>query len=56
MYPVIFGSYELMDGYGSVRTIPTTIIIDRAGRIVGRIVDSRTQEQYQEMLKPLLAK
>jgi cytochrome c biogenesis protein CcmG, thiol:disulfide interchange protein DsbE len=55
-YPVIMGSYELMGDYGGIKAVPTTIIIDRKGRIAARVVGSRTREQYEEMVGPLLAK
>jgi cytochrome c biogenesis protein CcmG, thiol:disulfide interchange protein DsbE len=55
-YPIIFGSYELMEKYGKISVIPTTVIIDRKGAIAGTIVGSRTREQYEQMLKPLLAR
>ena len=55
-YPVIYGSYDLMDKYGKVNAFPTTIIIDQMGAIAGRVIGSRTGDQFEEMLKPLLAK
>jgi cytochrome c biogenesis protein CcmG, thiol:disulfide interchange protein DsbE len=53
-YPLIWGSYELMEKYGQVSAVPTTIIIDRKGRIAERVVGSRSREQYEQMLRPLL--
>jgi len=54
-YPVIMGSYELMDEYGQVSAIPTTFIIDREGRIADTAVGFRNQAQDEDMVKPLLA-
>ena len=54
-YPVIFGSYDLMLKYGKVRAIPTTFLISKKGVISFKVVGYRTKEQYEEMLKPLLA-
>jgi thiol-disulfide isomerase/thioredoxin len=54
-YPVIMGSYELMDEYGKIGVIPSTIIIDKKGRIAEHVVGYRTQAQYEEMIDPLLA-
>jgi len=54
-YPVIYGSYDLMGKYGRVSAFPTTIVIDRKGAIVDRLVGSRTREEFEEILKPLLA-
>jgi cytochrome c biogenesis protein CcmG, thiol:disulfide interchange protein DsbE len=53
-YPVIWGSYDLMEKYGKVRVFPTTIIINKKGAIAGTVIGSRTKDQYEEMLKPLL--
>ncbi|MGA2641632.1 MAG: hypothetical protein ABSG21_12105 [Spirochaetia bacterium] len=54
-YPVIYGSFDLMDKYGRISSFPTTIVIDQKGAIVGTFVGSRTREQFEETLKPLLA-
>jgi cytochrome c biogenesis protein CcmG/thiol:disulfide interchange protein DsbE len=54
-YPVIMGSYELMEKYGKVRVVPTTILIDKKGVIADNVIGSRTKDKYSEMLKPLLA-
>jgi cytochrome c biogenesis protein CcmG/thiol:disulfide interchange protein DsbE len=53
-YPMIFGSYELMEKYGRVRTIPSTFLIDKNGVIAADVIGSRTQAEYEAMLKPLL--
>jgi cytochrome c biogenesis protein CcmG, thiol:disulfide interchange protein DsbE len=54
-YPVIYGSYDLMDKYGRISAFPTTIVIDKKGVIVDRLVGARTREQFESILKPLLA-
>jgi cytochrome c biogenesis protein CcmG, thiol:disulfide interchange protein DsbE len=54
-YPVIHGSYDLMDKYGRISVFPTTILIDRNGVIAARLAGSGTKEQFETMLKPLLA-
>ncbi len=53
-YPVFYGSFELMEKYDKVAWIPTTFIIDRNGTIVAEVHGSRTREQYEAMLRPLL--
>jgi thiol-disulfide isomerase/thioredoxin len=53
-YPVIYGSFDLMEKYDRVASIPTTFVVDRKGAIVARVVGSRTREQYEKMLEPLL--
>jgi cytochrome c biogenesis protein CcmG, thiol:disulfide interchange protein DsbE len=54
-YPVFMGSYDLMDKYGRVSAIPTTFLINKKGEIAQKIVGSRSQAQYEEMIKTLLA-
>jgi thiol-disulfide isomerase/thioredoxin len=54
-YPVIWGSYDLMDKYGKVSVFPTTVIIDTHGLIVDTVRGSRTREQFEAMVKPLMA-
>jgi len=54
-YPVFYGSFELMEKYDKVAVIPTTFIVDREGAIASKVVGSRTREQYEEMLEPLLS-
>ena len=54
-YPVISGSYDLMDKYGRISVFPTTILIDTHGVIAARLVGAGTTEQFETALKPLLA-
>ncbi|HET6450267.1 MAG TPA: TlpA disulfide reductase family protein [Spirochaetia bacterium] len=54
-YPMIYGSWDMMGQYGKVGAIPTTFLIDRNGTIQQRVVGARTQDQYEALLKPLLA-
>ena len=54
-YPMILGSWDMMGQYGEVKAIPTTFLIDRRGVITQQVIGSRTQDQYEAMLKPLLA-
>jgi thiol-disulfide isomerase/thioredoxin len=54
-YPVIWGSYDLMDKYGQVSVFPTTVIIDKKGFIADTVRGARTREQFEAMVKPLLA-
>jgi hypothetical protein len=53
---VIHGSFDLMDEYGRISAFPTTILIDRKGVIAARLVGSGTKEQFEAMLKPILAR
>ena len=55
-YPLIWGSYDLMDKYGKVSVFPTTVIIDRNGLIADTVRGARSREQFEAMVRPLLAK
>ncbi|MFJ6010810.1 TlpA family protein disulfide reductase [Streptomyces sp. NPDC092952] len=39
----------------NVQTIPTTVFVDRKGRIAGRIIGGTDEERLRKMLDPLLA-
>jgi len=53
-YPVFYGSWDLMGKYGKLFAIPTTFIIDRQGKVVARVVGSRSLVEYETILEPLL--
>jgi cytochrome c biogenesis protein CcmG, thiol:disulfide interchange protein DsbE len=55
-YPVIYGYYQLMGKYSKVASVPTTFLIDSEGKVAARIIGSRTEAEYEHLLKPLLAK
>jgi len=54
-YPVIYGFYELMGEYSKVASVPTTFLIDKQGKVTARVVGSRTEAEYEQLLRPLLA-
>lgn len=39
----------------NAQTIPTTLFVDRKGKIAGRIIGGASEERLREMLKPILA-
>ena len=53
-YPVFYGSWELMGKYGKLSAIPTTFIIDRQGKVIARVIGSRSLVEYETILQPLL--
>jgi len=53
-YPMFYGSWDLIGKYDKVSAIPTTFVIDRQGRVVARIVGSRSLVEYETILAPLL--
>jgi thiol-disulfide isomerase/thioredoxin len=46
-YPLVTGSDALADAYGGINAIPTSIIIDRDGRIVETIEGSRDESEFR---------
>jgi cytochrome c biogenesis protein CcmG/thiol:disulfide interchange protein DsbE len=54
-YPLVMGNNEVTEAYGGVESIPTTFIIDRAGKIVGKHVGLAPKATFEKELKPLLA-
>lgn len=53
-YPVVMGNEDLSRDYGSIRAIPTTFVIDRAGKIVSKHVGYEDQAVFEKEIKPLL--
>ncbi len=53
-YPVLVGNDQVAKDYGNVEVVPTTIIIDRQGNIVQKIVGSRSKADFEKIIRPLL--
>ena len=53
-YPVLFGTSELLDKYGIGDVLPTTVVVDREGRIRDRIPGILELEEFREKVAPLL--
>jgi peroxiredoxin len=52
-YRVVLGDVALMQAFGGT-AIPTTVVIDRDGKIVARHVGFTPRETFQQDIKPLL--
>jgi thiol-disulfide isomerase/thioredoxin len=52
-YRVVLGDVALMQAFGGT-AIPTTVIINRAGKIVARHVGFTPRETFEKEIKPLL--
>jgi peroxiredoxin len=50
----IVGTYSRIPGFGSMRGIPTTYLIDRRGRIVRKFLGATSQKKLEEAIRPLL--
>jgi thiol-disulfide isomerase/thioredoxin len=53
-YPVVLGDETIVNAFGGVEGIPTTFIIDRDGRIVGKHVGYAPKAEFESEIKPLL--
>jgi thiol-disulfide isomerase/thioredoxin len=40
--------------YGGIQSIPTTFVLDREGKALGRIVGARSYEQFDDLVKEIM--
>jgi peroxiredoxin len=55
-YPILLADRSFADMYGVEEVLPTTIVIDREGKIRGRILGIMEAEEFDQSVKPLLDK
>ena len=55
-YTVLFGSDKTASDYGVGEALPTTIVVDREGKIHARILGTLEPEEFNEKIKPLMGK
>ncbi len=53
-YSVLLGGEEIQDKFAGIRSLPTTYIIDREGRVRQRIIGARDRTQFEAALKPFV--
>ncbi len=53
-YPVLLDETGVSNLYGGIRSIPTTFVVNRDGRVVYRVVGSRPKEVFEEVVTSLL--
>jgi len=53
-FPVAMASESTLDDYGPIRSIPTTIFIDRRGRIVRRVAGYVDEETLEGFIREIL--
>lgn len=53
-YPILFGSDKVAGDYNVGDVLPTTIVVDREGKIRSRILGILELEEFDEKVKPLL--
>lgn len=53
-YPMLLGSPELVERYGSSPYVPTTFIVDREGRISSVLVGGKSEEEFRKAIEAVL--
>jgi peroxiredoxin len=53
-YPVVLGGADIAKAYGNVRSIPTTFIIDRNGKVIDSHVGAMSEDQLVKSFEKLL--
>lgn len=54
-YPVLLdGRGEVAFKYGGIEAVPTTFVLDREGKALGKIVGMRSYQQFEQILKQVL--
>ncbi len=49
-YPILYDKIGVSELYGGIRSIPTTFVIDREGKVLGQIVGSRPHDVFEEII------
>lgn len=50
-YPVVIGNEAVSRQYGGIQAIPTTVLIDKSGKIIETIVGLSPISKYRQMIK-----
>jgi peroxiredoxin len=53
-YPVVLADDKTQQAFGGIEAVPTTFVIDRAGRIVKEHVGFADKDEFENEIKPLL--
>ncbi|HMK38739.1 MAG TPA: TlpA disulfide reductase family protein [Bacteroidota bacterium] len=53
-YPVVLGNNDVVHAYGGIRSIPTTIIIDREGKIVDRVIGFIDRQRFEDEIREII--
>jgi thiol-disulfide isomerase/thioredoxin len=53
-YPILFGTKSMVGRYDVLEILPVTVIIDRKGRVHGRILGMLERDEFDSKVKPLL--
>jgi len=50
----VMGDNDVANAYGGIRAIPTTIIIDRNGKIVDRVVGFLDRQKFEDEIRKIM--
>jgi thiol-disulfide isomerase/thioredoxin len=53
-YPIVIGAKETKSLFDAGETLPFTVIIDRDGNVRGRVEGIMLEDEFKQMVKPLL--
>jgi hypothetical protein len=53
-YPLAVGSEELRRKFGGIEGLPTTLLYDRHGKLVKKVIGFEYPDVFESALKPLL--
>lgn len=53
-YPMVLADEKMEQSFGGIEAIPTTFIIDRAGRVVKTHFGFASKDEFEREIKPLL--
>ena len=54
-YPVVYGTNQVIMDYGSINAIPTSFVINKEGKIIGKHVGLIPKSEYESKLKEILS-
>ncbi len=53
-YPIVFGNMQIVQNFGGIRSIPTSFVIDKDGKIIANFVGLRPEQDYEALVKKAL--
>lgn len=53
-YPIVIATEQVENDYGPIDGIPTTVVIDKKGKIVERYVGFTEKSEFERVIEPLL--
>jgi cytochrome c biogenesis protein CcmG/thiol:disulfide interchange protein DsbE len=53
-YPVVFGDQQIVNSYGGIRSIPTSFVIEKDGRVISMYTGLIDKSQYEKDIEKAL--